>query len=355
MNFKFHKFNNKKFSANEFLAKVKKNNIYDQEININTIRSIQLNHNAEENKKIKKELIKTNLLKEISLNKDNPDVIKKNLSLMLSFNSYLKKKKINDKDDNCYIKTFPNLISCFQLLMKYFYEIKENQENQIALEEKKINELKDEKNTLSKIELQNKDKIGELENKIMNLKLFLIQNNVKLKDKRNKLYICDVCPFPYEKFYSYREFHKHYVSNHVNPYLSINQDYSIISQGFDKNYYDNKIDEFTQEVYDIFRKSQNQNNNKEDSIGKNNIFNRGRRNQRYETVGPLNSIYLSKYNPYLFNRDSNDKKKEIRDRIANLKEDQKIFENNFKSQMEHFLEEFKNELFKLKLNQNVQK
>lgn len=357
MNFKFYKFNNKKFSASEFLSKVNKNNnnIYDQEINLNTIRTIQLNDNAEKNEQIRKELIKKNLIKEISLNKDNSDLLKKNLSLMLSFNIYLKNKKTRDKKYDSYNKEFPNLISCFQILMKYFFEIKEKKENQNILDEKKLNELKDEKNALVKTELKNNDKIGELENKIMNLQSFLIRNHVNLEEKKYKLYICDVCPFPYKKFFSYREFHKHYVSNHVNPYLCFSQEFSIINQGFDKNYFDNKISEFGEDIYDILRKTQNKNNKKDDSKEKSNIFSGSRRNQRYETVGPSSSVYLKYSNHNLFNRDTNDKKKEIRERITNLKNNQKIFENNFKNQIDYFLEEFRNELIKLKSNQNEQK
>ena len=114
MYFRFHKFNNNKFSASKFLSDMNnKNNINEQEININTIRNFQLNYNVEKNKQIKKEIIKKNLLKELSLNKEknNSDFIKDNLSLMLAFNSYLKNKKTNEEYDDIKSKTrFSNLI-----------------------------------------------------------------------------------------------------------------------------------------------------------------------------------------------------------------------------------------------------
>jgi hypothetical protein len=357
MHFRFHKFNHNKFSASKFLSDVNsKNNINEEEININTIRNFQLNYKAEKNKQIKKEIIQKNLLKELSLNKEknNSDLIKDNLSLMLAFNSYLKNKETNEEYDELKSKTgFSNLISCFQLLMKYLFEIKENEESKNAVYEKKLNELKDEKNNLDKVQFKNDDKIEELENKIMNLKLFLNRNGVNTEKKQYKLYICDVCPYPYQKFYSYREFHKHYVSNHVNPNLCLSQDFSIVNQGFDKNYFDNKINEFAEDIYDIIRKTQDQNDKEEDTkekksfIYNNNIFSGSRRNKRYVTVGPYTSNF--------FNTEIDDKKKEIRNRIANIKNNQKSFEDNFKNQINNFLIELRNEISNLQSNQTENK
>jgi hypothetical protein len=56
MSFRFHTFNRNKFSATNFLSKIKDK--YDvQELNLNTIRSIQLTNDIEDNKKIKNNIL----------------------------------------------------------------------------------------------------------------------------------------------------------------------------------------------------------------------------------------------------------------------------------------------------------
>lgn len=367
MSFRFHNFKQKPFSATNFLSKIKEKNLKEfKELNINTIRSIQLTNNLEHNKHIKKELLQTNLEEELlkSQNNDkdnnlknNLNIIKEYLPLMLAFNSYMpdETKILSDKRSLNDIE-FSNIISCFQLLLKFIFESKENYEIINNLKEKKLSLLKEDLNLLNNndIILQNNDIINKLENKKIKLQIFLKKNGIIPEIKKNKLYICNVCPYPYKKFYSYRDFHKHYVKNHINPYLSLNNVYSILNKGFDKLYFDNKINELTDEVTHIFRETKSDNNiNNYNFFHKDSNIYGSRRNKRYETVGPNNnniSMELKNINKKSF---SNDKK--IRERLKNLEKNQKDFENNFKNQINLFLEEFKNEILNIKLNLDDQK
>ena len=385
MSFKFHKFNkNNTFSANTFLSTLKeKNNIINQQLNLNTIRTIQLTNNIEQNINIKKELLKRDLSEEISIKNNNKDntinnneyisnFINQYLPSMLLFNSYLPDEtKIDSYNRSVNNIEFSNIISCFQLLMKFLFELKENNHIQNNIWEKRLSYLKDKENLLNNkdIIIKNDNIINKLQNKKIKLELFLKKNGKEIDIKTNKLYICDACPYPYKKFYSYRELHMHYVKNHINPYLCLNNDFSIVNQGFDKYYFDNKMNELADEVVDIFKKTNDKNNAKsqENFKEKDNLnlifkdranLNITRRNKRYETVGPntFNSkIFFRNINFNTYSKENEKKKEIIRKRIEMLKSNQEKFENNFKEQIQTFLDEFKNEIIKLKNNQIEQK
>lgn len=382
--FKFHTFNKNKFSATNFLSKVDKNTI-NQEINLNTIRAIQLTNNVDNNLKIKRKLLEKNLEEELSTKNNNNDnnnnnnndknnidinsnYIKKILLQMLTFNSYLPNEEIintlkRSKND----LEFSNIISCFQLLMKYLFELKENINNQNDLLEKKISVLKGEENLLNDNININKDKISKLEKRKIQLQSFLKSNGKEINTKKNKLYVCNVCPFPYKKFYEYRDFHRHYVKKHINPYLCIGNDYTIINKGFDKDYFDQKMNEITEDVEDMFRKAKSTKKIRVDNDFKemkNNInfilrdkkYKGIRRNKRYETVRPNTNTSLHLNNTNTFRNNSNEIKNEfIRKRIEFIKYNQNHFELNFQNQIESFLKDFKNEINKLRQNQFNQK
>ena len=142
-----------------------------------------------------------------------------------------------------------------------------------------------------------------------------------------------------------------------------------MNQGFDKYYFDNKMNELADEVVDIFKKTNDKNNAKsqENFKEKDNLnlifkdranLNITRRNKRYETVGPntFNSkIFFRNINFNTYSKENEKKKEIVRKRIEILKNNQEKFENNFKEQIQTFLDEFKNEIIKLKTNQIEQK
>jgi hypothetical protein len=374
MSFRFHTFNRNKFSATNFLSKIKDK--YDvQELNLNTIRSIQLTNDIEDNKKIKNNILEKNLEEELTKKNNNENDENNNTQLnsksmkeillkMLKYNSYLPNEAKSDiynrsKDDI----SFSNIISCFQLIMKYLYELEENIKNKNNFSEKNISILKNAEKAMNEIIPKNNEKINNLEQKKLKLQTFLKINGKEVKTKKNnKLYICDACPYPYKKFYGYRDFHKHYVKRHINPYLCLN-DYGIVNQGFDKYYFDNKMNELTEDVTDMFKKAKSQKKVRVDNDFneiKNNInflmrdrkIEGIRRNRRYETVGPNtnNSIILK--NSKEFSNSYNEKRNEfIRKRIELIKDNQRQFENNFQNQIDSFLRDFKNEIIKIKQNQ----
>lgn len=359
MSFKFHAFNKKLFSATNFISKVNEKNNHTEKFNMNYFTSIQLTSNKEYNNQIKNILLEKNLENDLSLKinneKTNSNIIKENLVLMLKFNCYLPDEKIiHTYKKNANDIEFSNIISCFQLLLKYLYEIKEKNEIQNNLIEQNLALLKENANLLiNDISLLNNNKISELENRKIKLLLFLKKNGKDLEIKKNNLYICNECSFPYKKYYSYKEFHRHYVKNHINPYISLNNDYEIINLGFDKSFFDNKINDFTEEITNkLFEKDYTDPNKKNiNYFKKQNVYGL-RRNKRYETVGPNNTnIDFNKFSQKLDNYDFKEKKKEIiRKRIEIIENKQKNFENNFKNQIKIFLDEFKKEILELKEN-----
>ena len=386
MSFKFHTFNKKnKFSATNFLSKIKEKNDINLQLNINTIRTVQLTNSIEKNIQIKKDLLKNDLNEELSKikndNKDNnlnnfdynSNFIKKYLTLMLIFNSYLPDEtKIDNYQRSVNNIEFSNIISCFQLLMKHLFELKEYNEIDNKLLDNKLSLLKKEADLVNNndIIINNNNKINKLENKKLKLQLFLKKNGKDTSTKITKFYVCDVCPYPYKKFYSYRELHKHYVNNHINPYLSLNNNFTIINQGFDKLFFDNKMNELADDVIDTFKnvntkkniKSEDNFNEKKNKLnfiikdGTN--INIRRRNKRYETVGPTtyrSNYFLRNFNSNSYSKENEIKKEIIRKRIEYIKKKQKDFEINFQNQIKTFLEEFKNEITKLKNTQIEEK
>ena len=371
MSFKFHTFRPKNFSARDFLSKFKENNIQNDNFNEISIRSVQLTNDIEKNKKIKKILVEKNLEEELSSNKaNNDDAGKKNIenksndikeiiNLMLLFNCYLPDEiKIDNYDRSKNDIEFSNIISCFQLIIKFLFEKKENSEEQNNLMEKTILLNKDEVLSKNKEIIQkNNQEINRLENKKMKLQMFLKKygKGEDLESKRMRFYVCDVCPYPYQYFYSYKEFHKHYVKNHINPSLSLSSEYTILNQGFDKSYFDKKINELSEDVTQAFKETKmgdNINNiNFPKNDNSNNIITGIRRNKRYDTFTKNNNIGMD------INNNSNDnseiRKEIIKKRLESIETNQKNFEKNFKIQMNSFLEEIKKEILNIKKNQLI--
>ena len=180
MSFKFHTFNkNNTFSANTFLSILKEKNNINQQLNLNTIRTIQLTNNIEQNINIKKELLKRDLSEEISIKNNNKDntinnneyisnFINQYLPSMLLFNSYLPDEtKIDSYNRSVNNIEFSNIISCFQLLMKFLFELKENNHIQNNIWEKRLSYLKDKENLLNNkdIIIKNDNIINKLQKK----------------------------------------------------------------------------------------------------------------------------------------------------------------------------------------------
>ena len=367
MSFRFHSFNKNKnkFSATNFLSNIREKNITykNKELNLNTIRSIQSTNNIGFNKRIKKKILELNLEEDLSKKDDNniQNLIQNILPSMLTFNCYLPdENKINNNERTINDIECSNIISCFQLLIKYLFQEEEKEKFENKLLEGELSKLKDLENLLNNKEIipKNDEKIKKLMNKKIKLQLLLKKkgNNVGLKTTP-KLYICDVCHFPYKKFYSYQELHKHYVKYHINPYLSLKSEYRIINKGFDKFYFDNKMENLEEEVTNIFKnvrshdkaKKENESKEKKTFLSIDNKIYGIRRNRRYETVGPnMNKNSLS-----LKISKENEKMNEyVQKRIENFKLNQEKFEKEFKNQIESFMKEFKDELLKIKQNQN---
>ena len=353
MSFKFHYFSIGKqyktpFSARNLISTMKllsnrNTNDYNnnEELNINTIRSFQLTHNIDSNKKIKNTILSKNLEKEI-----NSKNLKEILPLMLTYNNYLpddtkiENEKKNNNDIEC-----SNLISCFQLLIKYLYEKKEEEEKMNNIFEQKISALKNETDLKKCDELiqKNNQTINKLREKKIKLRAFLLNNGKELPSENSKqLYICNLCPRDINKSNSYRAFHQHYVKYHINPYSFYNTNYNMNINMYsniplDQNYFDTKVNEVLEQVKTTLIKSKSQ---KKNELGK-----------KFKTLdygsdtGMLKSARQVKINGF-------DKKKFelIKERIENIEKNQKEFENEFKLKVDNFLNELKQEIEKINLN-----
>lgn len=358
MSFRFHTFNKNKnkFSATNFLSNIREKNIEykNKELNLNTIRSIQSTNNITYNKKIKQKILELNLEEDFSHKNNNiQNLIKNIVQSLLTFNCYLPdENKINNNKRAINDVECSNIISCFQLLIKYLFEEEEKVKIENKLLEENLSKLKELNNLLNNNEIisRNNETIKKLVNKKIKLQLLLKKNGKEIGPKASpKFYICDVCPFPYKKFYSYEELHKHYVKYHINPYLSLNTKYKYINQGFDKFYFDNKMKDLEEEITNIFRNARSHEKERKEKNFKEiknfiNIENKSygiRRNRRYDTVGPNNNISLK-------NSKENGKMNEfIKKRIKDFKLSQEKFEKDFQIQIECFMKEFKDELLKI--------
>ena len=347
MSFRFHYFNNKltykrPFSARKLISTMNlryaNNNNYNN-LNINTVRSLQLSHDINSNMKIKKFILSKNLEKE--LNSNNLNEI---LQQMLIYNNYLpddikiEDEKMIDNDIEC-----SNIISCFQLLIKFLFEKKTENEKYNNILEQKINSLKDE-SYISKLNEKidkNEQKINQLERKKYKIKAFLKNNGIKFPSENNKkLYICNLCPEDVNKFDNYRSFHQHYVKTHINPFLFYDKDNNRninneLNYEFDKKYFDNKIDDFLEEMK-ITLKSKSQQiikkkHYKEEDIDTNNNM------LKSQNISEKNDISRKKYDL-------------IKERMEKLENNRREFEKKFKINVDNFLKEFKNEIEKLKGN-----
>ena len=327
MSFKFHYFSIKPFSARNLLSSMKEKSDNFQSINLSTIRSMQLSNNIDNNKRIKQTILSKNLEKEFSKNNENNNKLTKELlPLMLSYNNYLpddmiiENAKKNTDDIEC-----SNIISCFQLLLKYLYEKKDENIKFNNELEKRITEMKKEPE-LNKYndEIQrNNLKISQLQQKKLKMEIFLKKYGVS-PESDVRVYLCDICPIPQNKFFSYKSFHKHYVQNHINPYYFYNTNYinnyyeNILEKTIEDKYFDTKLDEMLKRVTKNIKRSKSQNI----------------------------KVKNKKIN---LKEKENEKKKllEIKERIKKFENSQKEFENKFQNTLDNFLIEFKNEIKKL--------
>lgn len=331
------------FSARKLISTMRSNyndnylNNYN-DLNINTVRSLQLSHDIKSNAGIKKMILSKNLEKEI-----NPNNLKEILPLMLTYNNYLpdnlkiENEKKNDNDIEC-----SNIISCFQLLIKYLYEKKEENENFNKIMEQKISSLKQESDLSNYNEIiqKNSQKLDQLQQKKIKLRAFL-KNNGKIlpSEETKKLYICNVCPEERNKFNTYRAFHRHYVNHHINPYLFYNSDNNMnINMGLmndlDKNYFETKIDNMSEQIKTTLKSKIQKKGNEI--------------NLRPEHFGLEKSGTLKSARQYKGNEINRKKFDLIKERIERLQNNQKQFEKMFKVNVDNFLNEFKNEIEKLK-------
>ena len=350
MSFRFHYFSyenkyKKPFSARNLIANMNSRynetnyNHNKEDININTIRSMQLSHDISSNKKIKSIILTKNIKKELNFN-----TLKEILPLMLEYNNYLPDdtkildEKMNNNDIEC-----SNIISCFQLLIKYLFEKKEENEKFNQILENKISSLKDDfnSNKLSELIQKNNIAINKLQQRKMKLITFLKNNGKNVPSEKNKkIYICNLCPLETNKFNSYKAFHKHYVKYHINPYSFYNSNNNknitmYNSLGLDSDYLELKINNVLQKVKTAMMKSKSQiKGGKGKNINKDNLAS-DTRMLASERLYKGSQINKKKYD-------------EIKKRIERLENNQKNFENMFKMKVDDFLEEFKIELEKLK-------
>jgi len=343
MSFRFRYFSNsaryqRPFSARKLLSTMRlqsneNSNTY-RNLNINTVRSMQLSQDINSNQKIKKAILSKNLEDEL-----NPVNLNEILTLMLTYNNYLpddikiENEKMNDNDIEC-----SNIISCFQLLIKFLFEKKAENENYNNYLDNNISSLKQETNLsqFNEIIQKNSDKINQLQQKKLKLKAILINNGKKLPPElTKKLYICDICPNDNNKFESYRAFHIHYVQNHINPYsfynsgININKNFGYNNE-FENNYIENKMNNIYQNAINKMRKSQSHIKENNKGIEKSDILKNGKINKN-------NEIKRIKYN-------------KIMERIERMENNRKEFENMFKINVDNFLNDLKNEIVKLKGN-----
>ena len=371
MTFRTITFNKNPFSATNFLSKIREKNM-NRELNINTIQYLQNTNSKEFNKKLKKELLERNLEDELSknnINNFNDNInLQKILPLMLTYNNYLPdNNKIEDGKRSSNDVECSNIISCFQLLLRYLFITKENIKKNNYLLKENLSKLKSFEDLLNDKEIipKNKEKISELEKKKLKLQIFLKSNGVDIESKKKtKFYVCDICPFPYKQFYNYQDFHQHYVKNHINPYLALSNDYSIVNRGFDKYHFDNKMNELNKEITDMFQRAKSQKKeiiDKDFKIIENNIkfvtrdknISGIRTNKRYETVGPSmnnKNMHLNNINSLSFSKNKEKRNEFIRKRIEDIQSNQKNFESNFQDQIELFMKEFKNEMLNMNLS-----
>lgn len=380
MSFRFIKFNNPpKFSATKFLNNL--NNrppSYNKTLPINTVNSFQITQNLEENNQITKNLLEKNLETEISSNENvNSEILKQIIPLMLTYNSFFSEeeednsnpfKENKNKSTNNYIE-YSNIITCFQLLIKFLYETKENVASNNLNKENNLNEMKGQSKISNNENIisSNENKINILLAKKLKLESFLKANGHSNYLNTNNIYFCDVCP--YKKFSCYKDFHHHYVKNHINPY-NVGDDGKLINveNGFDKIYFDNKINELTDEIKEFMRTNVSQ---KKQRIDKD--FEEMQKsthillnfNKRNNTTTNLYKLNRHVTDPYIknerketnesFNPDiSRDEKKVVNDliieRINKIKKNQKNYEEFFEKQLNNFMLEFKNQLSQLKKN-----
>ena len=338
--FKFRYFGNHKryqrpFSARRLLSTMKSKYISNKntfnDLDINTIRSMQLSQDFNSNNRIKKIILSKDLEKELDENS-----LKEILPLMLTYNNYLPNdlnieiEKNNNNDDYNYndIKC-SNIISCFQLLLKFLFEKMKENENYNDMLQNQISSLNQDENSKKCNELiqKNSEEINKLQQKKIKLKSILINNGKKIPSELdNKIYICDICPNNSNKFLSYRAFHKHYVQNHINPYSFNNNGNEFgFNNNLDNDYLDIKMNALLQKIMTTM-KNKNIIIEKEKNRG-GSILN-GKRNFKGSEI-------------------KNKKMDKIMERIEKIENNQKEFEKIFKEKVDNFLKELKSEIEKL--------
>lgn len=155
-----------------------------------------------------------------------------------------------------------NLISIFQLLLKFLYDAKGNiQEENETIEQytKNING-KDKQIEENKKIIENQRKlIRELNTKYKRYQT-IINANSDFITKNKRLYFCDVCK--YAKFNDYESLHNHYTKYHIDP-NAVRNDSSYVN--FDQVYFNQQIEELENECKELIV---NINNNKKEKFNK---------------------------------------------------------------------------------------
>ena len=284
-----------------------------------------MNNNTPKNDFIK-EVLKINFKNEIENN--NIEKIQPYLFNMINHN-------FSNYEENF----FSDLVSHFQKILRYLYDIqlglvdKNNQiEKIVEQNDKKLNLINENKLRIDKLQEQI-NKTTQIE---MKYKLLLKNNGKKIPGSINenkKLYVCDVCKN--KKFNNYESFHKHYVKCHIDPNLDNGTNIAVMNNTFNKVYFDNKINEVSKELNLQISKI---NDNDEDIYNKkiDDFLNQNNINQESNrTQSKVTTLKMSQ-------RFNNPRKKFKREVIYNNELDNKIkqVQQLQKEKYDNFLSEF---------------
>ena len=358
--FHFHKFDNTNSNLNQTS---KSNNIilvddpngktnsnFFMSYNMSQSNAFKQSYNNTSKNDFLNEILKINFKNEI----ENNNIEKIQPFLFNMINNYF----------GDYEEDFPYLVSHFQKILRYLYDIqlglvdKNNQLEKIIEEkDKKLNLIKDNQIRINKLQEQI-NKTTQIE---MKYKLLLKNNNKKIPgsiDENTKFYVCDVCKN--KKFNNYELFHKHYVKCHIDPNLDNGVNIAMMNNTFNKVYFDNQINELTNEL-NLTLSKMNDNKNEDinenknvDFLNKNNNFEESIQNQNKNITLKSSKIFNNPRKNYrgevIYNT-------ELQKKIKRVQELQNEKFDNFLSQFNIFRDMVYNELNKYskKLNKNIEK
>ena len=141
-----------------------------------------------------------------------------------------------------------NLISIFQLLLKFLYNAKENIQDENETIEQYTKNITGIDNQIE----ENKKKLENQRNLIreLNTKYKRYQTIINAKSdfitKNKRLYFCDVCK--YAKFNDYESLHNHYTKCHIDP-NAVRGDTSYVN--FNQIYFNQQINELENECKEL--------------------------------------------------------------------------------------------------------